>query len=100
VTSSLDPLDVVGAIDIVMPRAMNGEIDATRRYVMYCAMASERIIALMASAHPGMQLGPISRLLETGLLELSFTAPHPTGRGLLRPCSTRHVGSSTLSRWS
>jgi hypothetical protein len=78
-----DLLDITRALDVVAPRAFRGEIDATRRFVAYYRLASDRISGLVATAHPSFHMGVVARLLQDEILEVSCVAPRPDGVGIL-----------------
>ena len=91
-----DLADITRALDVVAPRAFRGEIEAARRFVVYYRLASDRIIDLVATAHPGIEVGILARLLQDGILEVSCVAPRPDGIGILSAMldKTRWLSSS------
>lgn len=89
--------DVERALDVVTVRALRGEIDATRRFVVYYRLASDRISDLVATAHPRIEVGIIARLLWDEILEVSCVAPQPDGMGIFSAMvdKTRWISGST-----
>ncbi|MGO9957236.1 MAG: hypothetical protein ACLP50_14925 [Solirubrobacteraceae bacterium] len=92
-----DLSDITRALDVVAPRAFRGELDATRRFVVYYRLASDRISNLVATAHPDIGVGIVARLLQDGLLEVCYIAPRPDGIGILSAMldKTRWLSGST-----
>lgn len=75
--------DVERALDAVTVRALRGEIDATRRFVVYYRLAAEQISALVAKAHPDIEVGIVAHLLWHEMPEVSWVAPQQDGIGIL-----------------
>ena len=74
---------LLSGLDAVTPRALLGELQATRRFTTYYMLAADEISAIIAAAKAGVSPRIVESLLRRQIVVVPFEAPSPDGRGIV-----------------
>jgi hypothetical protein len=84
--------DIAAALEIILPKALSGEPDATRRFVVYFRVLSERVAEDVETASPNLNRAMVSKLLIQKLNQIPLLAPSADAYGVL-------LATVNVARW-
>lgn len=75
--------ELMGALDAVIPRAMQGDLRATRRFATYYLLVADELGTIVAEVKRTIPVGVVTSVLRHQIYVVPFEAPSQDGYGVV-----------------